>query len=345
MVDELPDSAHLLWIGPKRMDQVIVYCHSTLEQPNVHVGIAILAYKLLPNNPFPAQLCKAQAAISTLLSAGTKPENITLTGASARGNLTRFHGILLVSPWVSMQEDLNLPQHCLDAKHQYNSLSAKYGQLPCWSLLHNVPPTQIPFIDPLEVPEDQFNGLSGLVEHGFVIWGEVECLQAGHRRLCKRCMELYHPRIEVYEQVSGIYCQPIWNSAWMGNVRKPRIMEWFAKPIEKLTMVVGWGEQDDKLWRAFEGCNMLSVACTTKLMKGELELESEEIECIERITRDQSERGHRHSWEELDKYSQHFRRRQDFMQRKRQWCMRNWERPDLKPASFLLFFHHLIAIP
>ncbi|KAK0486797.1 Alpha/Beta hydrolase protein [Armillaria luteobubalina] len=271
-VDELPDGAHLLWIGPKRVDQVILYCHGgaymmsctgnvmtfcqylqlELEQHNVHASIAILAYKLLPDNPFPAQLREAQAAISTLLSAGAKPQNITLAGASAGGNLvlqlfthilhplpsvppipitpsTPFRGVFLMSPWVSMQEDLGLPQHLLDAKHQYDSLSSQYGRLACRTLLKDVPTTHIPFVDSLEAPEDQFDGLSALAERVFVMWGEVECLRAGQRRLCERYMEPYHPRIDVYEQVSGIHCQPIWDSAWMGNVGEPRIVEWFAR--------------------------------------------------------------------------------------------------------------------
>ncbi|KAK0201291.1 hypothetical protein DFS33DRAFT_1277569 [Desarmillaria ectypa] len=43
-IDELPDGAHLLWIGPKRLDQV------ELEQRNIHVGIAILAYTSYQNS-------------------------------------------------------------------------------------------------------------------------------------------------------------------------------------------------------------------------------------------------------------------------------------------------------
>ncbi|KAK0209920.1 Alpha/Beta hydrolase protein [Armillaria fumosa] len=268
-IDELPDGAHLLWIGPKRVDRVILYFHGgaymmscsgnvmtfcrylqlELEQRNIHVGIAILAYKLLPDNPFPTQLREAQAAIATLLSSGATPQNITLAGSSAGGNLVlqllthilhplssvsripevRFRGVFLMSPWVSMKEDLALPQHLLDTKHQYDSLSAQYGRLACRTLLNDVSPVHIPFVDPLEAPEDQFDGLSKLAERVFVMWGEVECLRAGQRRLCKEYIGPYHPRVEVYEQKSGIHCQPIWDSAWMGNVGEPRIVEWFAR--------------------------------------------------------------------------------------------------------------------
>ncbi|KAK0486777.1 hypothetical protein EDD18DRAFT_1193777, partial [Armillaria luteobubalina] len=232
-VDELPDGAHLLWISAKRVDRANLYALSwygtllyqmsseqlkintvgpymmscagnvmtfcrylqvELEERNIYVSIAIsFNLELLPNNPFPAQLPGAQAAISTLLSAGAKPQNITLAGASAGGNLilqllthilhplptvtplrfplsTPFRGVFLMSPWVSMQEDLTLPQHLLDAKQQYDSLSS---HLACRTILNNVPITHIPFVDPLEAPEDQFDGLSRLAGRGFVIWGEV----------------------------------------------------------------------------------------------------------------------------------------------------------------------------
>ncbi|KAK0485528.1 hypothetical protein EDD18DRAFT_1111476 [Armillaria luteobubalina] len=144
-----------------------------------------------------------------------------------------FHGAFLTSRWVSMQEDLGLPQHLLKVKHQYDSLSAQYGWLTCRMLLNDVPLAKIPFVDPLETPEDQFDGLSTLVEHVFMMWCEVEFLRVGQRWLCERYMELYHPRVEVCEQVLGIqvlgiHCQLIWDSVWMGNVWEPRIMDWFA---------------------------------------------------------------------------------------------------------------------
>ncbi|KAK0482909.1 hypothetical protein EDD18DRAFT_1200770 [Armillaria luteobubalina] len=151
--------------------------------------------ELLPDNTS-AQLHEAQAAISTLISAGT----------SAGGNLVfqllthilhhlpsvspvsdvRIHGVFLTFPCVSTQEDLNLPQH-LDAKPQYHSLGSQYGRLACCSLL-NIPPAQIPFVDALEGPEDQFDGFSTLAERVFVMWGKVECPRAGQRQLCERYM-------------------------------------------------------------------------------------------------------------------------------------------------------------
>ncbi|KAK0486773.1 hypothetical protein EDD18DRAFT_1193765 [Armillaria luteobubalina] len=154
--------------------------------------------ELLPDNTS-AQLHEAQAAISTLISTGAQTQNITLAGASAGGNLVFqflthiLHHLPSVSPvsdvriHVSTQEDFNLPQH-LDTKPQYHSPGSQYGCLACCSLLNNVLPTQIPFVDALEGPEDQFDGFSTLAEHVFVMWGKVECPRAGQRQLCERYM-------------------------------------------------------------------------------------------------------------------------------------------------------------
>ncbi|KAG7442006.1 alpha/beta-hydrolase [Guyanagaster necrorhizus] len=285
-VDELPDGAHLLWIGPKQLDQVILYfhggaymmscsgnvmtycqyLHEELRQRNIHVGIAILAYsaspyspphvvdsfmiqaELVPDNPFPTQLRETKAALDMLLNGGAKPENITLAGASAGGNLvlqmlahilhrlpsvepipeTRFRGVFLMSPWVSMKADNGLAQHLLDAKHKYDNISSLYGRHVCRTLLKDISDTDIPFVDPLEAPEDWFNGIDRLADSVFVMWGEVECLMEGQKRLCNKYLEPYHPQVEMYEQVSGVHCQPIWDSAWMSNVGEPRIVEWFS---------------------------------------------------------------------------------------------------------------------
>ncbi|KAM6489322.1 Alpha/Beta hydrolase fold [Amanita muscaria] len=106
-VTEIGNDARLLWIGPKRMEKVILYLHGggyvvpmqhffasfwhyvqqELESRGVKVGIAILNYTLIPTEPFPTQLRQAVSAVEYLLSNEVQPENIQIVGDSAGGNL------------------------------------------------------------------------------------------------------------------------------------------------------------------------------------------------------------------------------------------------------------------
>ncbi|KAK0439238.1 Alpha/Beta hydrolase protein [Desarmillaria tabescens] len=106
-VEELCNGAKLLWVGPKRLDKVLFYCHGggyklslgekqlswlrymqlELEKRGVNIGIAIVSYNLLPNAVFPSQLREATDGLQHLIAAGVLPENIIIGGDSAGGNL------------------------------------------------------------------------------------------------------------------------------------------------------------------------------------------------------------------------------------------------------------------
>ncbi|KAE9401756.1 alpha/beta-hydrolase [Gymnopus androsaceus JB14] len=107
-IDELEDGGKLLWIGPKRTEKVLLYCHGggyvvpvqeftipfwkyiqfELEKQGIKVGIAIMSYSLIPVGQFPAPLWQASRAIQHLLTTeNVKPSNLQLVGDSAGGNL------------------------------------------------------------------------------------------------------------------------------------------------------------------------------------------------------------------------------------------------------------------
>ncbi|KAK0462119.1 Alpha/Beta hydrolase protein [Armillaria novae-zelandiae] len=106
-VEELCDGAKLLWVGPKRLDKVVLYCHGgrymlgigenalswlryiqlELEKHNIDLGIAVVAYNLLLSAIFPSQLREATDGFNHLIKAGVPPENIIISGDSAGGNL------------------------------------------------------------------------------------------------------------------------------------------------------------------------------------------------------------------------------------------------------------------
>ncbi|KAH7875002.1 Alpha/Beta hydrolase protein [Lentinula edodes] len=108
VIDELDDGAKLMWIGPKRNEKVILYCHGggyhlpvqayaisfwryiqvQLEKRGVEVGIAIVVYSLIPTSHFPTPLWQTTRALEHLFSVeNVKPSNLVLVGDSAGGNL------------------------------------------------------------------------------------------------------------------------------------------------------------------------------------------------------------------------------------------------------------------
>ncbi|KAG6827222.1 hypothetical protein H0H92_012743 [Tricholoma furcatifolium] len=124
VVDEIGENGRILWLGERRTDRVILYCHGAsirqlsrnqfspsrsggafifpaqffvlpfwkhtkneLDLKGKGTGIAILQYSLVPTAGFPTQLKQAVLAVQHLLSLGVQPQNIQLTGDSAGGNL------------------------------------------------------------------------------------------------------------------------------------------------------------------------------------------------------------------------------------------------------------------
>ncbi|KAK0432468.1 hypothetical protein EV421DRAFT_2024008 [Armillaria borealis] len=259
-IDELPDGAHLLWIGPKRVDEVILYCHGGAYMMscsgNVMTFCRYLQVELEQRNnssqttpsqpnyakPKPQWTPSSKPAPNPQTSHSQEPPPVGTSSSKfsptclhpspirrphPRNALPRciphvalgLHDGGPRSPPAPARSQTHIRQHELPLRATcVSNRSSKTYQKP-----------QFPFVDPLEAPEDRFDGLSRLAERVFVMWGEVECLREGQRRLCEKYLEPYHPRVELYEQVSGIHCQPIWDSSWMSNVGEPRIVEWFGR--------------------------------------------------------------------------------------------------------------------
>ncbi|KAJ3830151.1 Alpha/Beta hydrolase protein [Lentinula raphanica] len=107
-IEEVRDGGKLMWIGPKRTDKMLLYCHGgaymfgvqiftisfwryvqqKLEERGVNVGIAIMSYSLVPVAQFPTPLWQTSRAIEHLLTVEkVQPSNLVLVGDSAGGNL------------------------------------------------------------------------------------------------------------------------------------------------------------------------------------------------------------------------------------------------------------------
>ncbi|KAF9020548.1 alpha/beta-hydrolase [Hymenopellis radicata] len=107
-IEVLPDDARLMWIGPKCLDNVILFIHGggfvypmsdfahtfllhikteIQKIRGIHVGVCTLAYNLIPTGRFPSQLRDAHAAVDFLFQLGVKPGNLQLLGESAGGTI------------------------------------------------------------------------------------------------------------------------------------------------------------------------------------------------------------------------------------------------------------------
>ena len=123
---------HAEWVEPAGVDprRVILYLHGggyTICSPDTHRGLAarlaqaggsrvlLIAYRLAPENPFPAALEDALASYRWLLTEGILPANIVIAGDSAGGGLTLATALSLreagdplpaalvcLSPWTDL---------------------------------------------------------------------------------------------------------------------------------------------------------------------------------------------------------------------------------------------------
>ncbi|THU95609.1 alpha/beta-hydrolase [Dendrothele bispora CBS 962.96] len=259
--------ARLLWFGKKRTDRVIYFIHGggfnlplqdfhvdylkyvldDLARKDVPVGIAILNYTLLPNNPFPTVLTEAVSGLQLLLKQGVQPQNLYLAGDSAGGNLIfqlfshilhplpnvpvlnlngRLRGAYLMSPWISISgEGGNQSAH-----DKTDVISAGSLQELSKYLLKDVPPEQICYLEALKASESWFNGLDQIVEKVIITCGDAECMfeeiTAFEKKLSRH---LKATKLLVLK--NGVHIEPCVDFYLKEEPNKATIevMEWFAQ--------------------------------------------------------------------------------------------------------------------
>ncbi|KAK0221385.1 Alpha/Beta hydrolase protein [Armillaria fumosa] len=247
-IEDLPEEgARLLWIGPKRTDKVIFYCHGggyvlpfwdsflafwrhtqlELESRNIHVGIVLMSYNLVPPGKFPSQLREAKSGLEHLFKSGVKPENILLAGDSAGGNLilqifshmlhplasvgninfpseapSRFRGAFLSSPWVSPSGDIGMGPVRNDKTDLIGAKTYRsWGKVP----LKDVPEADLAFMEPSKAPKTWFSGIEKLVERILVTSGEAECITDSHVQFHEEYLKDQHPDVKFVVQKDGVH--------------------------------------------------------------------------------------------------------------------------------------------
>ncbi|KAK0187591.1 hypothetical protein F5146DRAFT_1141031 [Armillaria mellea] len=240
VIEDLPEEgARLLWIGPKRMDNVIFYCHDggfvlpfgdsflafwrhaqvELESRNIHVGIVVMSYNLIPPGKFPSQLREAKSGLERLFKLGVQPENILLAGDSAGGNLILQIFSHMLHPLASV-EHINFPP--------------SEGNFP----LQDVPEADLAFMEPSKGPKTWFSGVENLVERILITSGDAECIAESHVQFYEEHLKDQHPDVKFVVQRDGVHDSVLFELALE---RQPVqelagvIVDWVADAFEEDT--------------------------------------------------------------------------------------------------------------
>ncbi|KAJ7041879.1 Alpha/Beta hydrolase protein [Mycena alexandri] len=241
VVDELGENAHLMWIGPKRVDHVLFFCHGgcyflpvpnfqlafwryvqlELKRQNIEIGIALLSYSLAPMVAFPTPAKQATLALQFLFDAGVRPENLYLGGDSAGGNLllqvlsSMLHpheGVPQIRPTGGFRSlGLFSPwtSFTADTKsfQEFNGIDFLDGRiLGAYGseLLDGYSEADRVFAEPAKVPQDWFEGVGELVDHIFITAGEREVMHDDIISVAERLKE-HHTNVELVVQEGGVH--------------------------------------------------------------------------------------------------------------------------------------------
>ncbi|GAW09465.1 Meiotically up-regulated gene 180 protein [Lentinula edodes] len=239
-IEEMVDGGKLMWIGPKRTDKMLLYCHGgayifavqiftisfwryiqvELEKRGLNVGIAIMSYSLVPVSQFPTPLWQTSLGdsaggnlVSQVLSSMLHP--LFTPPIIPRG--TQLRGAYMMSPWISLTgiyENHPLPSftendHC-DVIGKESLL--KWGQT---------------------VLSDWYAHLPDIVDRVFVSTGGAECLRDADEIFFREKIKPYHGKCEYYEMEGGVHNDPFFDfqvaEGPLGGKRQgltPRVLQW-----------------------------------------------------------------------------------------------------------------------
>ncbi|KAJ4466747.1 Alpha/Beta hydrolase protein [Lentinula aciculospora] len=270
-IDELEDGGKLMWIGAQETGKNAAllsrYIQLQLEKRGLKVGIAIMSYSLVPVGQFPAPLWQTSRALEHLFSVEKViPSNLVLVGDSAGGNLvsqvlssmlhplfsppiiparTRLQGAYMMSPWVSLtsvytgEGEKKIFQSFAENDHCdvcSNDSLVSWGH----AVLQGAPnlESDLPYLEPINAPEDWYKGLPDVVKRVFVSTGGGECLRDADRVFFEKTIKPYHGEAEYFEQEGGVHNDPFFDfqiaDGPVGTRQSltPKILEWVWKCFE-----------------------------------------------------------------------------------------------------------------
>ncbi|KAJ6533223.1 Alpha/Beta hydrolase protein [Mycena capillaripes] len=274
LVDDLGNSARLMWAGARETEHVVIYCHgggfvgplsafqkAILKNHGVKLGVAVLQYSLYPAS-YPTQLNQLQLAVHHIMSLGVAPAHIFLAGDSAGGNLvlqflshilhpsplaaaapstsmTGFRGVCLISPWVM-----------LDGATNSETANESLDLVPATCLRHwqdtylkAVPDAHRTYVQVADVQLGWFSGIHNVANRILITAGRNEVLQDSIQRLAE-VIQGEQGDVQLVMQTGGVHCDPIFDVAAKSTAPhavQNKIIDWLAECIyEKGSSEVGY---------------------------------------------------------------------------------------------------------
>ncbi|KAJ7451377.1 hypothetical protein FB451DRAFT_1409882 [Mycena latifolia] len=207
-MDELGDNAHVLWIGPKRVERVLFFwdCY----------------FLPVPHSILPFGDTFNDSGLQFLCDAGARPENLDVAGDSAGGNLVlqilsnmlnphedvpqirptgHFQSPGLFSPWLSLTAGTKSFQQSNGIDFLDRRILRAYGV----GLLEGYSKADSAFAELAKTPQDWFEGVGGLVDHIiFITAGEREVMHDDIISVAER-LKTHHKNVELVGQEDGVY--------------------------------------------------------------------------------------------------------------------------------------------
>ncbi|KAF7326650.1 Abhydrolase-3 domain-containing protein [Mycena venus] len=240
-VEELGEGGRLLWIGPKRLERVVLFIHGggfvlppgpmalsfwryvqlELEKQNIEVGFAMLNYSLAPHASFPTPLKQASLALNFLMAAGVKPQNLQLAGDSAGGNIVLQVLSQMLHPREGVPEiRLSAPLRGMYLISPWMNLCADGGShvenegrdfitqaaLKEWGahVLPTVPAPDRPFAEAIRAPDGWFKGAEAHVERVLITAGSAELMRDDIVAFSE-AFKKHHANTELVVQKGGLH--------------------------------------------------------------------------------------------------------------------------------------------
>ncbi|KAJ6566879.1 Alpha/Beta hydrolase protein [Mycena capillaripes] len=242
-IDDLGEDAHLLWIGPKNLQHVLLifhgggyimpvpdfalsfwkYSQEKVKKKGAEVGFALLHYSLAPEAPFPTQLKQARRALEFLAAAGIEPSCIHIAGDSAGANLALQVLSHALHPHPDVPE-LHLASP-FGGMYLFSPWVVWQKGSPAWKENEGIdyvpinlipddaaetlkwiglPDTYRAFAEPAKAPNSWFHGADKFIDRILVAAGGAECMRDDIVLLADVLRE-HHRNVELVVQHGGLH--------------------------------------------------------------------------------------------------------------------------------------------